>query len=85
MKELSDGRRVLQPTSIDKISREERFASDNDEVRSVYGKSWVEPLIPSLLLRMAGYTRDPEDCTHGKTKFTESAMRWRCADCGIYL
>lgn len=82
--------RVLQPTSIDKISREERFAPDSAKERSVL--RFVEDtgmmarlLRPDLSMRMRGYTRHQSDCLHAKQKFTDSSMRWKCADCGLEL
>lgn len=45
-------------------------------------RQMVEPRAASPIMKSLGYTRHPMDCHHRRMKYTESAMRWRCADCG---
>lgn len=73
---------ALQPTSIDKVSPAERFALDSEAIRSAVREYERGGILPSPLMKSLGYTRHPMDCHHTRMKYTESAMRWRCADCG---
>jgi hypothetical protein len=49
---------------------------------AIYARHAVDMLQPTLMMRVLGYTRPQFLCHHQKQKFTDSAMRWRCADCG---
>jgi hypothetical protein len=74
--------KVLQPTSIEKISAAERFAPDSDGVRSLC-RPLDFLLRPSLLMRRMGYTRHQMTCAHERKKMSEFSLKWRCADCGM--
>lgn len=89
MDSLKDGKKVLEPTAIESPGEwKGRFDPDGEDMRSTYAPlNYMHVFIPmpNFFMRSLGYTRRPEDCEHLRKKFTDSAMRWRCADCGIDL
>ena len=67
--------RVLQPTSFDKVSAEERILRDmKSAFIEVYGE---DPFLNPL--RHYGYTANPATCPHIHQRFK---TKWICADCG---
>ena len=86
MERLKDGRKVLEPTSIDKISPAERFGPDTPQMRSamdrMYEQAERDRYRVTPLMRRLGITRHPAICTHGRKKFADYAMKWVCMDCG---
>lgn len=89
MEKLTDGRKVLEPTSIDKISPAERFGLDTPQMRSVmdglYAQAELDRYYVTPLMRRLGITKHPAICGHDRKKFADYAMKWVCMDCGTDL
>lgn len=84
MEKLTDGRKVLEPTSIDKISPAERFGPNPEHVRAVnvlYEQYIKDSVRVTPLMRRMGITQHPAVCKHPKKFFADYSMRWRCSDC----
>lgn len=80
---LTDGTKVLQPTSIDKLTPDQMFsASDSEIMRDHASDMLIDYFDPGPFMRRLGFTKNPFVCDHTRQRYT---TRWRCADCGMDL
>lgn len=79
-------RKALEPSSIDKLPREERWRpSDEAQTKDVFPDTMQAPLMyrhPDWFMRQMGFHANPMYCTHHRRRFK---TRWVCMDCGKEL
>jgi hypothetical protein len=83
---LTNGRRALEPTSIEKGRPGERFLRDEEAVQLVDVGDRVDSsrYVVSIWMRRMGYHADPATCIHYRKTFT-TRTKWVCSDCGTFL
>ena len=83
MKKLTDGgKHYIKPTSVDKISAEERFGSNSQW----FVERWLEPEPQvSPFMRAMGFHKHPSTCDHYRKRLYAGVKLWECMDCGIKL
>ncbi len=81
MRRLKDGRRAIEPTSIDKITTKEKFSIDPD-VEFIRAEMDSTDWNPNSYMRSLGFMRNPENCIHYRKRFK---TRWICSECGANL
>lgn len=82
MNQLTDGRKVIQPTSVEKMKPGQRFEASGEWMRDVRTNAldWIGH--PDAYMRSRGYHANPATCIHHRKKFR---TRWVCSDCGTLL
>src|SRR6185312_15819138 len=85
MKKLTDGSKILQPTSVERPGEwGGRFERSPETMRDILPPFHISNFFDGYMFSL-GYTKNPATCHHDRKKMTDSTMRWRCMDCGTFV